>query len=92
MSLSCYLFTMKGDHSIAAKVDVCVSLAGKNVLKLLKNLDRDSVATPEFWGEDLGLFNIEVNNPFQLFFFLIRLVLWFQLKLKSKKHNPNPAI
>ena len=48
MSLSCYLFTMKGDHRIAAKVDVCVSLAGKNVLKLLKNLDRDSVATPEF--------------------------------------------
>lgn len=48
MSLSCYLFTMKGDHSIAAKVGVCVSLAGKNVLKLLKNLDRDSVATPEF--------------------------------------------
>lgn len=68
MSLSCYLFTMKGDQSIAAKVGVCVSLGGENVFKFLKNLDRDSVATPEFWGEDLGLFNIEVNNPFQLSF------------------------
>ena len=26
MSLSCYLFTMKGDHSIAAKVCVCEAI------------------------------------------------------------------
>lgn len=55
--LSCYPFIMEGDHNIVTKVSVFVSLRGKNVLKVLKYLDRDSAETPKFWG-DLGLCDI----------------------------------
>lgn len=47
MSLSCYLFTMKGDHSVAAKRGCVCILTGEKCFEILKEL-RDSVATPEF--------------------------------------------